>query len=335
MLNGRALPPRSVCERTEAVPPRRQHRGGSTEAAAPRRSAPSRFHTLSPVQCGRMREPAPSGSSTGTRLMQFGALDIHALPEGRFTVGLDKRFVPHAEGDPLPAGSLFVSVCPFLVRTPSETLLLDAGLGSWAEGRGTEVIGESLARHGVRPEDVTGVLLSHLHFDHAGGAITPTDTGYRPTFPNAEYVLQSAELEAEGYRDESARVRDLVAEVLEREGQMRLLDGDGAVTDEIEVEITGGHTGAHQLIRLLADGPAGGLRAVFAGDILAGPSQVTRRFEAKYDVNGSASQAWRDRLIAHAAEHGDLLLFYHSTGTPGAFVDALPSGAWRVEPADL
>ncbi|MEM1056935.1 MAG: MBL fold metallo-hydrolase [Bacteroidota bacterium] len=267
--------------------------------------------------------------------MQFGALEIYALPEGRFTVGLDKRFVPHAEGDPLPPGTLFVSVCPFLVRTPSETLLLDTGLGSWAEGRGTEVIGDGLARHGVRPEDVTGVLFSHLHLDHAGGAVTPVGTDYRATFPHAEYVVQGAELTAEGYRGESARVRDLVAEVLEREGQLRVLDGDGAVTDEIEVEITGGHTGAHQLIRLLADGPGGGLAAVFAGDILAGPSQVTRRFQAKYDVDGKAAQDWRDRLIANAAEHGDLLLFYHSTSTPGAFVETVAGGGWRAEAAPL
>ena len=267
--------------------------------------------------------------------MQFGALEIHALPEGRFTVGLDKRFVPHTQGDPLPAGTLFVSVSPLLVRTPGETLLLDAGLGSWAEGRGTEVIGENLARHGVRPEMVTGVLLSHLHFDHAGGAITDVGGDWRPTFPDAEYVVQRAELDAEGYKGESERVRDLVAEVLEREGQLRLAEGDGPITDEIEAEVTGGHTASHQLFRLAADGPGGSLRAVYPGDVLAGPSQVTRRFEAKYDVDGKASQAWRDRLIESAAEHGDLLLFYHSTGTHGAFVERTAAGGWRVEPASL
>ena len=105
--------------------------------------------------------------------MTYGDLDIHALPEGRFTVGLDKRFVPHAEGDPARPGTLFISVTPFLVRTPEATLLIDTGLGSWAEGRGTEFLLEGLARLGVAPEGVDRVLLSHLHFDHSGGAITP------------------------------------------------------------------------------------------------------------------------------------------------------------------
>lgn len=264
--------------------------------------------------------------------MTFGTLQLFPLPEGRFTVGIDKRFVPFTEGDAPRPGTLFVSVCPHLVITPGETLLLDTGLGSWAEGRGTEVIGDALARHGVTPEAVTGVLFSHLHFDHAGGAITEVGGEWRPTFPNAEYVVQEAELSASGYRDESERVRDLVAETLEREGQLRLLDGDGDVTDEISVEITGGHTGAHQIIRLAADGHGGDLRAVYAGDILAGPSQATRRFEAKYDVDGAASQAWRDRLLAEGAERGDLFLFYHSTSAPAAFVEEGPRGGWRVEP---
>ncbi len=267
--------------------------------------------------------------------MTFGTLTLHALPEGQFTVGLDKRFVPHAEGEALPAGTLFVSVCPHLVITPSETLLLDTGLGSWAEGRGTEVIGESLSRHGVTPEAVTGVLFSHLHFDHAGGAITEVGGEWRPTFPNAEYVVQGAELSASGYKGESARARDLVAQTLDRAGQLRLLDGDGPVTDEIEAEVTGGHTGAHQLFRIAADGASGELRAVYAGDVLAGPSQATRRFAAKYDVDGAASQEWRDRLLVEGAERGDLFLFYHSTSVAGAFIEPGPRGGWRVDPAPL
>ena len=57
------------------------------------------------------------------------------------------------EGTPLPRGGLFVSVCPFLVRTPADVLLLDAGLGAWAEGR-------SVATY-------QGVLVEGMHVDEA------------------------------------------------------------------------------------------------------------------------------------------------------------------------
>ncbi|MBC11489.1 MAG: hypothetical protein CMM85_00765 [Rhodothermaceae bacterium] len=263
--------------------------------------------------------------------LTYGDLDIHALPEGRFTVGLDKRFVPHAEGDPARPGTLFISVTPFLVRTPEATLLIDTGLGSWAEGRGTEFLLEGLARLGVAPEGVDRVLLSHLHFDHSGGAITPVGPdAWQPTFPAADYVVQRAELTADGYAGESARARDLVAETLDREGQLVLVDGDTEV-GRVGLEVTGGHTGAHQLLRI----HSGDLQAVFAGDVLGTPGAVTRRYQAKYDIDGAASQAWRDRLVAEAAEAGHLLLFYHSTAQPAAFVAVNGRGVREVEPVAL
>ncbi|MDX1419432.1 MAG: MBL fold metallo-hydrolase [Rubricoccaceae bacterium] len=264
--------------------------------------------------------------------MQYGDLQIHALPEGLFTVGLDKRFVPHAEGAALPTGTLFVSVCPFLVQTPSEVLLLDAGLGSWAEGRGVEPLLEGLTRHGVAREAVTRVVLSHLHLDHAGGAVYAVQGEWRPTFPNADYVVQREERMAEGYNGPSVEARDRVLDTLDGAGQLVLVDGDARVTDAVAVEKTNGHTGAHQLVRLDA---GGGRTAVYAGDVLAGPSQVTRRFQAKYDVDGAASQRWRDRLVAEAAAEGHLLLFFHGTDAYGGFVEEGPKGGYRVEPAAL
>ena len=263
--------------------------------------------------------------------MTYGDLEIDALPEGRFTVGLDKRFVPHAEGDPSRPGTLFISVTPFLVRVPDETILIDTGLGSWAEGRGTEVVVGALAAHGVAPEDVDRVVLSHLHFDHAGGAVTETGAeGWRPTFPGADYVVQRAEATAPGYSGESERARDLVLDTLDRAGQLAWAEGD-ADLGRVALQVTGGHTGAHQAVRIRS----GDMEAVFGGDVLATAGAVTRRYQAKYDVDGAASQAWRDRLVAEAAEAGSLLLFYHSTGAPAAFVTDGLKGQRAVEPVDL
>ena len=263
--------------------------------------------------------------------MTYGDLEIDALPEGRFTVGLDKRFVPHAEGDPARPGTLFVSVTPFLVRAPDETVLIDTGLGSWAEGRGTEVVVGALAAHSVAPEDVDRVVLSHLHFDHAGGAVTEAGAeGWRPTFPAADYVVQRAEATAAGYAGESERARALVLDTLDRAGQLAFVDGD-ADLGRVAVQVTGGHTGAHQAVRVRS----GDMEAVFGGDVMATAGAVTRRYQAKYDVDGAASQAWRDRLAAEAAEAGSLLLFYHSTGPPAAFVTDGPKGQRALEPVDL
>lgn len=260
--------------------------------------------------------------------IHYGDLEVFPLPEGRFTVGADKVFVPHAEGDPPRAGALFVSVTPFAVRAPSGVWLLDCGLGSWAQGRGVDVLLDNLDRAGVERERVTRVLLSHLHFDHSGGAIYEVSGAWHPTFPNAEYVVQKGETDAP-YAGESARARDRVVETLHGAGQLILVEGDGRLGDDIEYQLTGGHTRDHQLFRL----HTAGRTAVFAGDILATPGQVRRRFVAKYDFDGEAAAARREALAREAADEGHLVLFYHSTSTPAGHVVAGERKALRVEPA--
>ncbi len=253
---------------------------------------------------------------------RYGDLTIHPLPEGRFTVGLDKRFVPHQDGQPLPKGSLFVSVTPFLVETPQDVLLLDTGLGAYAEGRGIEFLVENVRRAGFEREDVTRVLLSHLHVDHAGGAVFAADGLDRPTFPNAEYVVQAGEPDAPNYTGTSAEARARVVETLDAAGQLRLVEGGGFLTDEVEFVHTGGHTRDHQAFRL----HTGGRVAVFGGDVLPSPGQIARRFLAKYDLDAERAQAERARLAQEAAEHGHLLLLFHSPEEPMAFVAETPKG---------
>jgi len=253
--------------------------------------------------------------------LHYGDLTVDALPEGRFTVGADKRFVPH-DGEAFPPGTLFVSVTPFLVRTPRETLLLDTGLGEYASGRDLSFLLEGLRRLGVEREDVTRVLLSHLHFDHAGGAVLHVGTHDAPTFPNAEYVVQRGELDAPGYTGVSAEARDRVAETLDASGQLTLLDGDARLSDEIEARLTGGHTPCHQAFLL----HTGGRVVLFGGDVLPAPGQITRQFRAKYDFNPERAQAERTRLVQEAAAGGHLLLLYHSPEAPAAFVEETPKG---------
>lgn len=258
--------------------------------------------------------------------MTYGDLQIHALPEGRFTVGLDKRFVPYAEGDPPRPGTLFISVTPFLVHAPGETILVDTGLGSWADGRGTEQIVGALAARGVGAEAVDRVVLSHLHFDHSGGAVTAVGGDWRPTFPRASYVVQRAETTAAGYTGESARARDLVLDTLDREGQIAWADGD-ADLGIVSLTVTGGHTGAHQIVTLRS----GALAAVFGGDVLGTPGSALRRYVAKYDADGETSARWRERIAREAADAGHLLLFYHSASAPAAFLHDDGDGRLAVE----
>src|SRR5436305_5108522 len=104
-------------------------------------------------------------------------MKIIPLSEGSFTIDKTKLFVPFNEStDNLqhrPVGSLLVEIQPFVVITTKDVLLLDTGLGFNDSGNGQMQIHANMERNGIDPEQVTKVLLSHLHKDHAGGISFP------------------------------------------------------------------------------------------------------------------------------------------------------------------
>ncbi|MFM7710967.1 MAG: MBL fold metallo-hydrolase, partial [Ferruginibacter sp.] len=97
---------------------------------------------------------------------------IIPLSEGQFTIDQTKRFIPFdPQSDELqqrPTGSLLVEIQPFLLITSKDVVLLDTGLGFGGKD-GQLQIHRHLRQHGIEPEMVTKVILSHLHKDHAGG----------------------------------------------------------------------------------------------------------------------------------------------------------------------
>ncbi len=113
-------------------------------------------------------------------------MNIIPLSEGAFTVDKSKVFVPFiVEADDLQSrgiGSLLVEIQPFIIVTSRDVLLLDCGLGFSNNGR--PQIQENLEAKGFNTSQVTKVLLSHLHKDHAGGLTLKDKLGhYSLSFP--------------------------------------------------------------------------------------------------------------------------------------------------------
>ncbi|WFE62255.1 MBL fold metallo-hydrolase [Micromonospora sp. WMMD714] len=143
--------------------------------------------------------------------------------------------------------------------------LVDAGIGpagspaaSWAPVPGR--LPAELAAAGIDPADVHTVILTHLHSDHIGWAVTGTPG--RPYFRNAVYLLQRAELAAVESINPGLPA-GLIAP-LRAAGQLRLVDGDTALTPGIRLLPTPGHTPGHQSV--LVD--TGDERVLFTGDLL-------------------------------------------------------------------
>jgi len=235
--------------------------------------------------------------------------EITALYEGSYSVDVSKKFIPfdttlHLKAD-RPA-SLFIYVQPFLIKTENELLVLDTGLG-YNNAAGEMILHQNIIKAGYNVNDVTKVLMTHLHFDHSGGIVFNQDGKLELSFPNAEYIVQRGEWET-AYSGNSKSYRTEIFDVLQRSGQLHLVDGNGLLTNEISYELTGGHCEFHQVFHIkTADN-----YYFFGGDILPEPEQLIKKFAAKYDFDGRKALDLRLQYGEKAVAENWICLFYHS-----------------------
>lgn len=205
-----------------------------------------------------------------------------------------------------------------LVRNGQETVLIDTGYGSKATERQRELFAleagnpllENLARHGVAPDDVDVVILTHLHFDHAGGATLRTSDGQlRPTFPRARYLVQRVEWEtavAELPELKGAYFQDDLAPLAEAD-QLALVDGDVSLVRGIRARVTGGHTRGHQALLL----ESGGETAVYLADLCPTTAHLRTFWNMAVDLYPLEVRREKPALLGEAAERDWLVFWDH------------------------
>jgi glyoxylase-like metal-dependent hydrolase (beta-lactamase superfamily II) len=185
----------------------------------------------------------------------------------------------------------FLHFHSYLVTSDAGVVLVDAGVGP-AGGEAAEWLGVAgrlpalLAAAGVEPTDVDAVVLTHIHLDHVGWAAD----GARPIFPNAEYVVQRAEL-APGSPTYQHRIRPIV-----EAGQLRSIEG-AELLRGMRLVPAPGHTPGHQVV--VTD------RAVLGGDVLVHPAQARwPEVTYVYERDPAVAVTSRREVLALAAELG-------------------------------
>lgn len=239
-------------------------------------------------------------------------MKIIPLSEGAFTVDQTKKFIPfNKQEDDLQVrqkGSLLVEIQPFLVITASDILLLDTGLG-FSDQDGRLQIHKNLAENGINANDITKVLISHLHKDHSGGIAQPNKR--IPSFENATYYINKNEWK---YALEkglpSYHVNDFL--LLEKRGNVVFTEGDGVIDDYIFYAVTGAHSPFHQVFTIVENDEI----IFYGGDVAPQLQQMKSRFKAKYDFDGAASMEFRRRWWQKAQEEKWTFLFYHDIKDP-------------------
>ena len=242
-------------------------------------------------------------------------MKIFPLSEGSFTIDHSKVFIPFdAQTDNLqerPRGSLLVEIQPFLVVTEHDIILLDTGLG-YAKNGVLQII-ENLAAVGISSTDVTKVLMSHLHRDHAGALIMKDSYTGDPflTFPQARYYINKYELEF-ALSGKSSSYDPAYFSFLMHHEKVTLTEENGMINSQIKYEMSSGHSLYHQVFWIQEKGET----VFFGGDEAPQLQQMKTRFVAKYDANGKRAMELRQGWWTKGEEQHWTFLFYHDIKSP-------------------
>lgn len=205
----------------------------------------------------------------------------------------------------------------FVLRTGDRNVLFDTGLGDClTDGEkkiyaasGDTNIENGLRDIGLTTDDIDLVFLSHLHTDHAGGAVKNIDGTYTTRFKKAKYIVQKMEWrDAMNPNERTAAVYiPERLEILEKSGQLEQIDGEEEILPGVKAILTGGHTPGHQAVEAVSDD----MTVVYYADIIPSSYHVRIPYVAAVDLDPMKTMAVKRDLLEKLADKNNAVVFDH------------------------
>ncbi|MEZ4256165.1 MAG: MBL fold metallo-hydrolase [Polyangiales bacterium] len=236
-----------------------------------------------------------------------------------------------------------VTACrAMLIEEPGRRILFETGIGAFFEPKLKERFGvvepehvllSNLERLGISPDSIDIVVLSHLHFDHAGGLLSPYRDGeaHSLVFPRATFVVGAAAWERAQHphaRDRASFIPELNA-LLEASGRLHVVEGTDAsvLGDGYRFHLSNGHTPGLLLTEVaLAEGPV-----VFAGDLIPGVPWVHVPITMGYDRYPELVIDEKRALLEDLVTRNGRLFFTHDERVALGTVARDASGKFGIE----
>jgi glyoxylase-like metal-dependent hydrolase (beta-lactamase superfamily II) len=206
-----------------------------------------------------------------------------------------------------------------IVETDGHIILVDTGWGDKQDEKffrhtylhnGEGLIG-GLKNRGYQPEDITDVVLTHLHADHCGGGVVKrkTGTGYELTFPNAIYHVSRTQWEwavKSNPREEDAFLEENILPLMQS-GRLSLVDEEVELFRDFSVRLCFGHTPGLMIPVIQSKGKT----LVYTGDLIPTVAHIPLIWNMSYDIESLKTIDEKGKLLNEALENNYILVFQH------------------------
>ena len=204
-----------------------------------------------------------------------------------------------------------------LIMAEERVILVDTGTGNRLSDKQKDIYqpGEfllpiALSELGLRDVDITDVILTHLHFDHAGGVVTGFGDTDRLTFPHAKHWIQKTEWETAKYPDglnQAAYAFEHQLALLEQDGDFELIEGDREIYPGVWLKLVGGHSVGCQIVSIAADDGF----YIYPSDIIATKFHSSPAITSAYDINRKQTFEAKQYIRETLREKNGYLLLNH------------------------
>jgi glyoxylase-like metal-dependent hydrolase (beta-lactamase superfamily II) len=271
--------------------------------------------------------------------MKIGPYEVNALETGRFGLdggamfGIVPRPLWSKIHPPDERNRIELALRVLLVRDGKRNILVDVGIGTKFSPKLVDIyrvdhekynLENSLKALGLTPEDITDVLLTHLHFDHAGGSTIKKDGQIVPAFRNARYYVQKAHWDLAVNPTEKDRGSFMSEDFLplKEHGILDFLDGDEDFLPGIKPVLVNGHTTAQQLVRIAGDGKT----LLYCCDLVPTAGHLPYPYVMAYDVRPLLTIEEKKKILGQAYEEHTILVYEHDPFIEASTLKAVEKG---------
>ncbi|MBI2729273.1 MAG: MBL fold metallo-hydrolase [Sphingobacteriales bacterium] len=207
-----------------------------------------------------------------------------------------------------------------LIKEGNKLILVDNGNGTKQDAKfwshyylhGDDTLDKSLAKYGFTPDDITDVILTHLHFDHCGGSIKNEDGKLVPAFKNATYWSNEKHWNWAVYPNEREKASFLKENIIpiQESGQLKFQDtntNQSSILPEITFKYVSGHTEAMMIPHIIYNGRT----VVFMADLLPAAAHIPIPYVMGYDMFPLTTMQEKKAFLKEALENNYVLFFEH------------------------